>query len=76
MTKTLKEIAELIDMLKSKKVKEFSLDTLSITFSDLAFLEEATPGMKEITDYEKKILVDTEETSEDEEKELLYWSTK
>ena len=81
MLKNVKELKEFIKWAKANKIKNFKHGDISFELSDLAFVE--TTDYSEITDFEKKQLIDTDETDlteqeleerRKEDEELLFWS--
>ena len=79
MFKNVASLKRFITWAKNNKIKRFKNGDVEFEISDLGLVEElnrsALSNEKEITDFEKKTLVDTEEMSQQEQDELLYWST-
>jgi hypothetical protein len=72
------QLKEFILWCKANKVKTFSKDGICFEFSDLAFIEnlhEEPVPVKETFLDSQKTMVDTEEVSEKDEDELLFWSS-
>lgn len=72
-------LKQFITWAKDMKLKRFKNGDIEFEISDLGLVEElnrsALSGEKEITDFENKTLVDTEELSQQEQDDLLFWST-
>ncbi len=70
------EIKNFILWCKEHKVKSFKLGDLTVELSELSFIpEEELTAPKAPAFTNSATLTDTENISEKEEEELLYWST-
>lgn len=73
----IEELKAFILWCKANKVKTFSKDGIAFELSDLAFIEQYSEASeKEIYLDNNKTFADDDKPEENEENELLYWSTK
>lgn len=79
MFKTVDELKKFILWAKSNKIKKLRIKDIEVEISELDFLPDTNltdpSNFKEVTDFEKKTMIDTEKLSPDEEEELMFWST-
>lgn len=76
MFKNTDEIKKFILWCKEHKVKCFKLGDLEVELSEISFIpDEELMAPKPPAFTNSATLTDTEEVSEKEEEELLYWST-
>lgn len=79
MFKNVKDLKEFILWAKKQKIKSFQADEIQFELSEIAFAEDlyssTSSKQKEVTDFEQKTWVDSEESSDPkEEEDLLFWS--
>ena len=78
MLKTIEEVKEFITWAKENKVKNVKLEGIEFEVSDIAFvdaLHAPEEAYSELTSFGSKDLLDTEEINEEEEEDLLYYSS-
>lgn len=70
------ELKELILWCKANKVKHLTKGDFTFELSDLAFIDQLmNEPVKETNLDSSKTLADTEELGQEEQDELLFWST-
>ena len=77
MFKTSKDLKEFILWCKSNKVQSFKNNDIAFELSGIAFAEQLinTSDASEITSFTDKTLADTDPEQEQEDNDLLYWSS-
>lgn len=79
MFKDAKELKSFILWAKTQKIKSFKIKDIEVELSELNFLPSVDDEpIRELSNITSDTLLDTEDekTSEQEDDELLYWSTQ
>lgn len=78
--KDIEQIKSFLIWAKKQKIKHIKVGELDVEFSELDYLpetseEDVAKQLKEITDFESKTMVDTEDMTQEDMDELMYWSS-
>lgn len=74
MFKSISELQNFLQWCKTQGITAVKVDGVEVSFSPLAFLP--ADDFKEMTNGGAKTLADTEPSQEDEDDELLMWSSR